>query len=320
MTRFGIAVAALAAMVALPTHAADKVRFGKGHPTAFTFIPVDVGVEAGIFKKHGIDLEVSSFLGATKIHQAFAAGSLDMGAASGPDMVFVAKGSPVKAVANMAGPPLLIGIGVAADGPVKTLADLKGRKIAVTTLGSLTWWLPRELARLQGWGSDGIETVQVNSTPGMIAALKTKQVDAISTGVDSIYALEGKGEAKLLLNFGDYIKDFMMHVIYATDKFMAEHPDDVKKVLAAWFETIDYMHSHKAETVKIYVKVSKLPPSIAERTYHDVMPIFTRDGHFIDSQLKVLAKSYVELKQLDKEPDMRKLLTEKFLPPRKTGS
>jgi NitT/TauT family transport system substrate-binding protein len=205
---------------------------------------------------------------------------------------------------------------VAPDGPIKKLADLKGKKIAVTTLGSLTWWLPRELARLQGWGTDGIETVQVNSTPGMIAALKTRQVEAMSTGVDSIYALEEKNEAKLLLNFGDYVKDFMMHVIYATDKYIASHPDNVRKMLAAWFETIDYMHKHKAETVRMYVKVSKLPESIASRTYDDVMPIFTRDGHFVDSQLKVLAKSYVDLKQLDKEPDMRKLLTESFLPPR----
>ena len=316
MKRLGIAVAALVAFACALPASAETVRFGKGHPTAFTFIPVDVGVEAGTFKKNGIDLDVYSFEGATKIHQAFAAGSLDMGAASGPDMVFVAKGSPVKAVANMAGPPLLIGIGIRPDGEIKTLADLKGKKIAVTTLGSLTWWLPREVARLQGWGSDGIETVQVNSTPGMIAALKTKQVEGISTGVDSIYALEEKHEAKLLLNFGDYVKDFMMHVIYATDKFAAAHLDAVSKVLTGWFDTIDYMHSHKAETVKIYMRVSKLPESIANRTYDDVMPIFTRNGHFVESQLKVLAKSFVELKQLDAEPDMHKLLTEQYLTPR----
>jgi len=316
MKRLGIAVAALVALACALPASAETVRFGKGHPTAFTFVPVDVGVEAGTFKKNGIDLDVYSFEGATKIHQAFAAGSLDMGAASGPDMVFVAKGSPVKAVANMAGPPLLIGIGIRPDGEIKTLADLKGKKIAVTTLGSLTWWLPREVARMQGWGSDGIETVQVNSTPGMIAALKTKQVEGISTGVDSIYALEEKHEAKLLLNFGDYVKDFMMHVIYATDKFAAAHPDTVSKVLTGWFDTIDYMHSHKAETVKIYMRVSKLPESIANRTYDDVMPIFTRNGHFVESQLKVLAKSFVELKQLDAEPDMHKLLTEQYLTPR----
>jgi len=87
-------------------------------------------------------------------------------------------------------------------------------------------------------------------------------------------------------------------------------------VLAGWFDTIDYMQKHKAETVRTYMRVSKLPESIASRTFDDVMPIFTRDGHFVDSQLKVLARSYVDLKQLETEPDMRKLLTEQFLPAR----
>jgi NitT/TauT family transport system substrate-binding protein len=309
-----LGVATIAALAAGPAAANDVVRFGKGHPTAFTFIPVDVGIAAGIFAKHGIDLKVYAFHGAGKFHQGFAAGSIDMGAASGPDMVFVAKGSPVKAVANMAGPPALIGIGVRYDSPIKTLADLKGKKIGVTTKGSLTWWLPRQVAKLQGWGADGVETVSLTSTPGMIAGLRTSQVDAISTGIDSIFVLESKKQGRLLFSFGDYIKDFMMHVIYASNDFIAKRPDDVSKVLAAWFETIRYMKGHKDEVVKIYNKVSKIPPAIGARTYDTVMPIFTTDGHFIDSQLKVLANSYVEMGQVKKEPDMRALLTEKFLP------
>jgi ABC-type nitrate/sulfonate/bicarbonate transport system substrate-binding protein len=314
MIRLGIAVAALAAVVAHPALAADKVRFGKGHPTAFAFLPVDVGAQKGIFAKHGIDLEIFSFQGAGKFHQAIAAGSIDMGAASGPDMVFVAKGSPAKAVANVLGPPYEIGIGVAADSPIKTVADLKGKTIGVTTHGSLTWWLPRKLAELQGWGADGVKTVDLTSTPGMIAGLRTKQVDAISTGVDSIFVLEDKKQGRLLLNFGEYIKDFMIHVMYASNDFIAKHPDDVRKAVAGWFDTIQWMKGHKAEVVEIYNKVSKIPPEVGARTYDTLMPTFTTDGHFIDSQLNVLAKSYVDMGEVPKQPDMRSLLTEEFLP------
>ncbi len=315
---FGIVLAAVvAASVAAtprPASANDMVRFGKGHPTAFTFIPVDVGVHAGIFAKHGIDLKVFAFHGAGKFHQGFAAGSIDMGAASGPDMVFVAKGSPVKAVANTVGPPSLIGIGVRYDSPIKTIADLKGKKIGVTTHGSLTWWLPRHLAEKEGWGADGVQTVSLTSTPGMIAGLRTNQVDAISTGIDAMFVLESKKQGRLLLSFGDYVKDFMMHVMYASNDFIANHPDDVRKVVAAWFDTIRYMKTHKDDVLKVYQKVSKIPPEIGSRTYDTVMPAFTTDGHFVDSQLKVLAHSYVEMGEVKKEPDMRSLLTEKFLP------
>ncbi len=309
-----LALALCAALAALPASANEVVRFGKGHPTAFTFIPVDVGVAAGTFAKHGIDLKVFAFHGAGKFHQGFAAGSIDMGAASGPDMVFVAKGSPVKAVFNEAGPPLNVGLGVAYDSPIKSFADLKGKKIGVTTKGSLTWFLPRHMAEMAGWGTDGIETVSLSSNQGEIAALRTKQVDAISISVDAMFALEEKKQGRLLLNYGDHVKDFMVHVIYASNAFIAKHPDQVRKVLAGWVDTIEYMKGHKAEVVEIYNKVSKIPEAIASRTYDTEMPIFNTDGHFVDSALKVLAKSYVETGQVEKEPDMRKLTDESFLP------
>ena len=309
-----LGAAALAGLAAGAASANDVVRFGKGHPTAFSFIPVDVGVHAGIFAKHGIDLKVVSFLGAGKFHQGFAAGSLDMGAASGPDMVFVAKGSPVKAIANLMDPPVEIALGVGYDSPFKTFADLKGKSIGVTTHGSLTWWAPRHLAEMQRWGANGIKTVSLSSNSGEIAALRTKQVDAISTSADAILVLEKKKQARLLVDFGDPIKDFMTHVMYASNDFIAHHPDDVRKVVAAWFDTIRYMKSHKAEVLQVYNKVSKIPPDIGTRTYDLEMPTFNTDGHFVDSQLKVLAKSYVETGELPKEPDMHALLTEKFLP------
>jgi len=308
-----LAVAALAAILAAPAQAAD-VRVGKGNPTAFTFTPVDIGKEYGIFQKHGLNVEITSFAGATRIHQGMAADQIDIGLASGPDMVFVAKGSPVKAVANMAGPPLLIGLGVRPDGSITNVAQMKDRTVGVTTLGSLTWWLARELSKTQGWGPEGIKSIELGTDPGMVAALKTKQIDAVVMSTDAIYNLESKNEAKLLLNFGDVVTDFMMHVIYATDKMIARDPQSVRAFLAGWFETIQYMKTHKAETLAVYTKVSKIPDDIASRTYDTTMKIFTTDGHFKDSTLKILAKSYVELKQIDHEPDMRKLLTEEFLP------
>ncbi len=311
---FMLGATALSLLSIAPATANDVVRFGKGHPTAFTFIPVDVGVEAGTFAKHGIDLQVFAFHGAGKFHQGFAAGSIDMGAASGPDMVFVAKGSPVKAVFNEAGPPLNVGLGVAYDSPIKSFSDLKGKKIGVTTKGSLTWWLPRHMAAMAGWGTDGVQTVSLSSNQGEIAALRTQQVDAISISVDAMFALEEKKQGRLLLNYGDHVKDFMVHVIYASKAYIAKHPENVRKVLAGWVDTIEYMKTHKDVVVKTYNRVSKIPPSIASRTYDTEMPIFNTDGHFVDSALKVLAASYVETGQMEKEPDMRKLIDESFLP------
>jgi len=265
-------------------------------------------------------LDISGFAGATRLHQGLAADQIDIALGSGPDMVFIAKGSPAKAVAKMAGAPLSLAIGVRPDGGITSVADLKGKTVAVSTLGSLTYWLSRQIAVREGWGPDGIKTAELGTEAAQVSALKTKQVDGITVALDAIYVLEDKGEAKLLVKFGERVKDFMMHAIYATNKIQEKNPDAVRRFLAAWFETIQYMRTHKAETLKTYIQLSKVPEFAASKNYDGAIDMFTTEGYFDQTSLKVLAASYVELKQLDSEPDMTKLYTEAFLPPRKPGS
>src|SRR5215475_8859463 len=120
--------------------AVEKLRVGRAVPQAFSFVPVDVGIKHGIFKKHGLEIESIAFAGDAKMQQAMAADSIDIALGSGPAMAFIAKGAPVKAVAAFAGRPLLLVLAVRSDGSVNTIADLKGRRVSVSTVGSLTYW------------------------------------------------------------------------------------------------------------------------------------------------------------------------------------
>src|SRR5580692_2714536 len=115
---------------------ADTLRVGKAGRTAFSFAPTEVGMQTGIFKSNGLDLDVSSFGGDAKVQQAMAADSIDIGLGSGPGLAFIVKGSPVKGVAAMAGPPLIFALVVRNDGSVNSVDDLKDRKIGISTVGS----------------------------------------------------------------------------------------------------------------------------------------------------------------------------------------
>src|ERR1700743_835759 len=127
-----------------PTNAwaADQVHVGKAQGTAWTFLPVDIGVEQGFFAKQGLDVDSADLGGDAKVQQAIAAQSIDFGLGSGPGMAFSAKGGASIGVAAFAGPPRNISAIVLADSPIKTVADLKGKMIAVSTVGSLSDWLP----------------------------------------------------------------------------------------------------------------------------------------------------------------------------------
>ena len=106
----------------------------------------------------GSTWNISALGGDAKVQQALTAKSVDFGLGSGPSMAFVAKGAPVFAVAAFAAEPRNIAVVVGANSPIKTVADLKGKTLAVTTAGSLTDWLAHRLAVQEGWGTDGVKT------------------------------------------------------------------------------------------------------------------------------------------------------------------
>ena len=316
--RFNAAAAVVVAMI-IPAHAADHINLGKAFPGAFPFSPADIGKEVGIFAKHELDVTLIDFMGAAKLEQGIASGDIDIGLGSGTDMAFIVKGVPVKAVAAIAGPPLSYGIFVAATGPVKTVADLKGKRQAVASPNSLVSWMLRHFSLLQGWGESGIQQVYVSgSTAASLAALRTGQVDAMNSGTDVAYGLEKKGEGKFIVNYGEYIRTFITHAIFASNTMIEKHPETLRRFLAAWFETITYMNEHHEESAKIVSAVDGVNDmEISRRSYEVMLPMMLRDGHFDREALKIVRHAFVELQLLDKEPDdMTPLYTEAFLPKR----
>jgi ABC-type nitrate/sulfonate/bicarbonate transport system substrate-binding protein len=312
LLRACVGAAAVALLLVGPAGAAEKLRVGKAVPEAFSFVPLDVGMRKGFFAKNGLEIESIAFTGDARMQQAMASDSLDIALGSGPAMAFIVKGAPIKAVAAMAGPPLLLAIVVRPDGP-KSVADLKGKKISVSTAGSLTYWLVSETSRRQGWGPKGIEIAPMGAMPGQIAALKRGDIDGVITDIGNAFELEKRGEGRILVRFTD-IKDFHIHVIFATNKLIAEHPDAVRSFLKGWFETIAFMRKNKAETVAIAKEVTGKDEDITARSYDELMPMFSDDGKFNPAALATLAKSYVELQLLPQEPDPKQLYTEAFLP------
>src|SRR4030081_2933862 len=285
-TRACAALASIAlASLAFDQNAAAqvKLRVGKAQAQTFAFAPADVGVEAGIFKKHGLDVEISNFGGDAKLLQALSADAIDIAVGGGPPFAFIVKGAPMLAVGALADAPGTIMLVVAKDGPVKTEDDLKGRTVSV-------------------------------STTAQAAALKTRQIDGVITETSSVFRLEEEGSGRILVRFGERIKDFHVHVIYASKALIDKNPEAVRAYLAAWYETVAYMRDHKDQTIDIAARVSEVSKAVATRNYDELMPIFNATGRFNPKALDVLSRSFVESGALPARPDMSTLYTEQFLP------
>ena len=310
-----ICIAALAGL-ALSQHGAralDTIRVGKSVPIAWTFTPLDIGVETGIWAKHDLKLDITSFGGDAKLQQALAADGVDFGVGSGPGMGFAVKGVPAKAVAAFAGSPYSISIVIAPNAPYKDIKEMKGKKFAVTTIGSLTEWLLHRAALAQGWKYNDLVAVPLGSFETNYAAFKTGQIDGIVLATETSYMLEAKKEAKIIANMGAYAPKFITHVIYARDELIDKKPDLVKRFLAGWFETIAWMKANKDKSVEISARVLKLPPEIVSRAYDEEIGMMQDNGRFDPEAVKVIKSSLVDMHILESEPTENQMFTTKFV-------
>ena len=302
------------AMLTPAAHAADQVRVGKSVGTAWTFTVVDVGIHDGIFAKYGIDAEIAAFSGDAKLQQGMLANSLDFGLGSGPSMAFAAKGAPVIAVAAFANEPANIGVTVGEPSPIKTVADLKGKLMAISTTGSLTEWLVKRMATTEGWGADGVRTVAIGDAVQQTAALRSGQIDGFMGALESGFQLEERHEGRVLVAMDHYVKHFVTHVIFARKELVANNPELVTRFLKGFFASMAVVKADKERTLKIVQPILNESPAVLSKTYDIEIPMMELDGQFDPEGLKLIKDSFVDLGILDKIPSDDQMLTRQFLP------
>ncbi len=316
-SRSGTAIVALLLLgLVTPSFALDTVRLGKAVPNSFAFGAAEVGIDAKIFAGEGLDIAVSSFRGDAQLQQALAAGSVDVGLGSGPGLGFRVKGAPMIGVAAMYGAPRNLALLVSAKSPLRSVADLKGKRIGVTTAGSLTEWLVRELSRQQGWGSDGITAVPLGQMQARLAAMDRGELDGVVLEAANGYDLEEAGRTRNLILFGDIVKHFYTHVIFATDEMVEKRPELLRRFLRGWFKTIAFMKANRDFTVKSEARTIDVRQSVVEKIYNAQMEGFSLDGAWDPAAIDVIRSSLKELGILPTIPEAKGLYTDKFVPVR----
>ncbi|HKT20143.1 MAG TPA: ABC transporter substrate-binding protein [Stellaceae bacterium] len=311
------AIASWALLSAPTVWAATMITVGKADANSTAFLPVHLGERLGFFKQHGVELKISNFTGGSKMTQAVTAGSIDIGLGAGTEMALIAKGAPMLAVCDIMSPIPIIGIAVPWDSPIHTLDQLKGKRIGISSAGSLTDWLAKQLAHHQSWGPDDLKAVAIgNGAAATIAAFRTNAIDADIAVTSNIFNWEEKKEGRLLVSATSFVGNIASGTIYATKHLIAEDPGALRGFLAAWMETIGYLVAHKAETVKIESEVTGYSEGVMTKEYDLTATKFNKDCRFDAESLANLKRAFIDQKLVETAPDMSTLYTEAFLPKR----
>ena len=308
----GAGLASATVFAAPRAFAADKIRVAKAISSSFPFAGVDLGLQIGTWASEGLDVEISTFQGDGRMQQAFAANSIEFGVGSGPGMGYAAKGVPARAVAALAAEPRNMALVVTNNSTVKTLDDLKGKRIGVTTAGALTDWLARRLSASKGWGGDGVEVVPLGDMRSRLAAMRSGELQASVNSIEEGLNLQANGEGKVLATFGDAVPDFHTHVIFAHDNVIQKNPDLVKRFLRAWFRTAAYMRDNRAATVASVAKTMNLPEKVIDAAYEDEIRMLSQDGAFSRKAIEVIRSSLKDLGIIDTAPEAAKMYAPGF--------
>jgi NitT/TauT family transport system substrate-binding protein len=265
-------LAAAALLMPAPrAEAADTLKLAVGQREIWHGAPAALGERAGIFKKHGLDLELLFTSGAGETLQAVISGSVDIGVAVGIFGVFsaYAKGAPIRMIgAESTGDDSYWY--VRADSPVKSMADMKGRTMAYSTQGSSTHANSLALNELHKAEAKPTAT---GGFPATYTAVMTGQIDAGWSAPP--YAMEAlrKGEIRIIARSMELplVRDHTIRALIANKASLDAKPDVYRRFMAAYRETVDWMYASD-EALRIYMEFAKITIDDARRIREEFVP------------------------------------------------
>lgn len=215
MTRIALALAALLAAGAAP--AAAQVALKASEPVRyFGNMPIYAAVEAGFFKQKGVSLELITMRGGPAAANALISGDVDLvTGALEQALKMKAKGQDVKVIASIQhkSPFAIV---VPADGPAKTLADLKGKTIGVTAVGSSSDVQLRGYIRQQGM--DPEKDFQITGLgPSILPAFERGQIDAAIMLAPALTKVLADRKARAIADFRKEPYHTMTIIVRAAD-------------------------------------------------------------------------------------------------------
>jgi NitT/TauT family transport system substrate-binding protein len=272
MKTIAAAFAALALISTSPASADDTLKLAIGQRGNWDTSVSEIGQRAGIFKKHGLTLEIVYTQGAGETQQAVISGSVDLGVAAGVMGALSAfsKGAPVRVIsAETTGAGDLYWY-VKADSPIKTLKDTDGKTLAYSTNGSSTHGIVTAFIKQYDLKA---KPTAMGGPAANLTAVMTGQVDvgwaAPPFGLDQL----DKGEIRRIATGNDAaaFKGQTVRLNIANANFLAAHKPLVERYMKAYRETVAYMYNDPA-ALKIYADWLGISLEKAKRTRDDFFP------------------------------------------------
>lgn len=215
-----------------------------------------LGREVGIFKKHGIELELIYIPGGSLSMQALIGKSLDLLLAGGTPLVYAQlKGADLRMIGGVNN--LLPYVLVAREG-ITRAEQLKGKKVGISRFGSNTDFVVKLAATQLGLSpKSDIQIIQSGGQDARVVALKSGAVDATVLTPDVAFIGRKLG-FNVLLDFVDKGIEYQHVGVGSRVDYLKSQGDIARRFMRAYLESIRYYFSHKDDAVRTSMRLLKV--------------------------------------------------------------
>jgi NitT/TauT family transport system substrate-binding protein len=285
-----------------------KLVLAVGGQQGLIYLPLTVAARLGYFKEAGLDVDIENLAGGGQALKALIGGSADVVSGFYDHTIQMqAQGKKIKAVVmQQRYPGLVLLVSKAAfDQGVKKVSDLKGKKVGVTALGSSSHFFVNYLVATANVTPEDYSAIAVGLGSTAIAAIKNKQIEALSALEPTVSTLQTSGDIGVILAdtrttagtkkvFGG---SYPSACVYFSEDFIKQNPNTVQAMVNAMIKTLRWMNTHKIEEI-----VALMP----EDFYQGSKEVYTQavknmiDSYSVDGRISPAdAKNVVNVMNFD---------------------
>lgn len=268
---------------------------------------VQLGINEGIFEKHGLDIELETGQGGAAMLPAVSSGGMDI-AVGNPLSVILAhtKGLDIGILtgythANKQGQDVT-GVVTAADSGIESAADLEGKTVSVNTLNGQGDVTIKEAVAQDGGDPSKVQFVEV-AFPDAQAQVENGNIDAAWMAEPFLTKALESGMEVATYNYQETIPGLSTMVTFSSKKFVEGNPETAEAWRAAVGEALDYAQQNPDEVRAILPEFLKMNEKLAKD-----LPLENHSAKVDRQMLQQLTDLMVKYGVVDKEPNMDEVI------------
>lgn len=235
-------------------------------PPKMTFIGFYVARDKGFFTRNGLNVKLMGEGDGVKSLRGTAAGAFDIAGTSADDVIAAAaQGGGITSVWGYAMP---LDTAIVADQSVKTVADLKGKKIAITDPGGFSDVQVRAVLAMAHIPARETSIISLPDRSAFVPSILAGRINAAPFHADDGFAAQEQ-DPKLHVIAAVYkaLPNWWYGSVAVTNKYKAAHSDTIAKFITAMIQADRWIYSHRAQTIAVGVKETQESKSAVTKAY-----------------------------------------------------